>query len=292
MTVLAVLLLLLAGADPPVLAQRLGRLDHPAIREASGIVASRRYPGIFWVHNDSGNAPRLFAVRRDGTLVREFTVAAPNVDWEDIATDDDGHLYIGEIGNNNGHLPLRAVYQVDEPDPLQKEPADEQIALPIKTASFYRFTPGARFDAEGLAIDGDTALIVAKTFDGRDAEVYSVPMKPASPLLRPALPRRVGTLKGFTEPVTGADLSRDGRLAVCSTSAVGVYQKLADGSWKRLTLLKHEIDADIEAVAWDGDDLILAGERRGIYRISAATLREHREAGSAGSARVKPGARP
>jgi hypothetical protein len=292
MTALAVLSLLLAAADPPVPAQRLGRLDHPAILEASGIVASRRHPGIFWVHNDSGNASRLFAVRRDGSLVREFTVAAPNVDWEDIATDDHGHLYIGEIGNNNGRLPLRAVYQVDEPDPFQKEPADEPVALPVKTASFYRFAPGGRFDAEGLAIDGDTALIVAKTFDGRDAEVYALPMNPPSPLMRPALPRRVGTLSGFTEPVTGASLSRDGRLAVCSTGAVGIYKKRADGSWNRLNLLKHEIDADIEAVAWDGDDLILTGERRGVYRIAAATLREHREAGSERSTPAKPGARP
>src|SRR5438105_10764194 len=105
----------IAGFPPPL--EPLGRFDVRVIPEASGIVASRRHPGIFWVHNDSGNAPRLFAVRRDGSLVREFAVAAPNVDWEDIATDDHGHLYIGETGNNNGRLPLRAVYQLDEPDP-------------------------------------------------------------------------------------------------------------------------------------------------------------------------------
>ena len=54
-------MLVLGGPLEPI-----GRLDHPAIREASGIVASRRYPGIFWVHNDSGNPPALYAVRRDG----------------------------------------------------------------------------------------------------------------------------------------------------------------------------------------------------------------------------------
>src|SRR4051795_12516953 len=84
----------------------IGRLAHPAIREASGIVQSRRFPGIFWTHNDSGNPPSLFAVTREGSLVREYKVAVPNVDWEDIAIDDDGHLYLGEIGNNDGRLPL------------------------------------------------------------------------------------------------------------------------------------------------------------------------------------------
>ncbi|MEO6810963.1 MAG: hypothetical protein ABI353_17770, partial [Isosphaeraceae bacterium] len=82
---------LVALAEPQAL-ESMGRLEHPAIREASGIVASRRHPGVFWVHNDSGNPPALFAVRRDGSLIQEFAVGVPNVDWEDVATDDNGHL--------------------------------------------------------------------------------------------------------------------------------------------------------------------------------------------------------
>src|SRR3954467_6080334 len=65
----------------------IGRLAHPAIREASGIVQSRRFPGIFWTHNDSGNPPALFAVRPDGSEDSEYSVGAPNVDWEDIPLD-------------------------------------------------------------------------------------------------------------------------------------------------------------------------------------------------------------
>ncbi|MBX6313017.1 MAG: hypothetical protein IRY99_08905, partial [Isosphaeraceae bacterium] len=102
-------LALLVPGDPKGLEQ-LGRMDHPAIREASGIVKSRRHRDLFWVHSDSGNPPLLFAVRRDGTLVRTYRVAAPNLDWEDIAADNEGHLYLGDIGNNDGLLPLRAIY--------------------------------------------------------------------------------------------------------------------------------------------------------------------------------------
>ena len=71
----------------------LGRLDERVIPEASGIVKSRRYPGIYWVHNDSGNPPLIFAIRGDGRIVRSFRVEVPNIDWEDIAIDDQGHLY-------------------------------------------------------------------------------------------------------------------------------------------------------------------------------------------------------
>lgn len=244
--------------------ERLGTLEHPAIREASGIVRSRKHPGIFWVHNDSGNAPALFAVRRDGTLVREYAVAAGNIDWEEIAIDDEGHLYLGEIGNNNGRLPLRAVLRLDEPDPAR--PADGPLKVTL--ASHYRFPPGGRFDAEALVIDRGRAVIVAKTFDKRPAEIHAIPLDPPAPLLRPALPERIGTLDDFPEPVTGASLSADGhRLAVCSYAVARVYTRdTVDGPWKRIGSARYEAEG-IEAICWDRDDLILAGEGRGIYRI-------------------------
>ncbi len=81
---------------------------------------SRRYPGVFWVHNDSGNPAALFAVRADGRVLRRYQVAAPNLDWEDLAADDAGHLVVGDIGNNGERLPLRALLLFDEPDPASR----------------------------------------------------------------------------------------------------------------------------------------------------------------------------
>ena len=276
MTFLALLTLVLAGSDPEVPLRPLGRLNDPAIREASGIVASRQHPGIYWVHNDSGNPPRLYAVRRDGSLVREYAVPVPNVDWEDIAADEHGHLFLGDIGNNGNLLPLRAIYQLDEPDPLHDAPAAGSVLPVVKvtTAAYYRFPAGGRFDAEGLVVDGDRALVVAKTFDGRDAEVYAVSLRPPAPLFRPSLPAKVATLPGYTRPVTGADLSRDGkRLVVCSHDAVGVFERTDGDQWTPVSRHRFRKGEEIEAVAWDGDDLILAGEARGVFRITEADWR-------------------
>ena len=249
----------------------LGRLEHPPIAEASGIAASRRQPGLFWVHNDSGNAPALFAVRRDGTLLREYAVRAPNLDWEDIASDGDGHLYIGDIGNNGTRLRVRAIYRIDEPDPA--DPNDGRLAL---TGSwYYHFPPEGRFDAEGLFIDRGRAVIVAKTFDERPAELFAVPLDVLAPLTAPALPRRLGSLPGFIEPATGAALAADGRrLAVCSYHVARVYERAAPTSdeWKLLGTVRFEADG-VEAITWENDDLILASEGRSLYRIAAATWR-------------------
>ena len=264
--IVAWLLLALAADRPAPLGavERVGRLEHPAIREASGIVASRRHPGIYWVHNDSGNPPAIFAVRRDGSLVREYPVGVPNVDWEDIAADDAGHLYLGEIGNNGGKLPLRAIYRVDEPDPAV--PAEKP--LPVTLSTFYRFPAGGRFDAESLVIEGKRALIIAKYLDGREAEVFAVPLDPPASIFGPALPERVATLPGFVEAATGADLSPDGtRLAVCSLGVTRVYGRAGTG-WKLVGQARYDA-GQVEAIAWEGADLILANEGRDLFRIAA-----------------------
>lgn len=272
MTVWAGIVLSMATMPPEPL-ERVGRLDHPAIREASGIVASRRHPGIFWVHNDSGNAAALFAIRRDGSLVREYVINAAILDWEDIAIDDLGHLYLGDIGNNSGLLPVRTVYQIDEPDP-----AKEALGpLAIRSASSYRLPRGERFDAESLFVDHRRAIVIAKTFDRREAELFAVPLDPPAPILKPARPHAIGCLQGFREPATGADLSRDGRLlAVCANDVARVYERRGDGAWKLLGSVRFPA-ADVEAICWDGADLLLVSEQRDVFRIAESRWRKRQE---------------
>src|SRR6516165_5300997 len=137
-----------AGRADPGPLEPLGRFEAGMIPEASGVVKSRRYPGIFWVHNDSGNAPLLFAVRADGRIVRRFRLAVPNLDWEDIAIDDQGHLYLGDIGNNSGLLRVRTIYRLDEPDPSSPEGGDRDPPLPATQTVAYALPPSNRFDAE------------------------------------------------------------------------------------------------------------------------------------------------
>lgn len=264
---LAWLVVLLAAGPPDGPLEPLGTLRHPSIREASGIVASRRYPGVFWVHNDSGNPPALFAVKGDGSLIRAYSVNALNLDWEDIAVDDQGHLYLGDIGNNEVRLPRRVIYRIDEPDPSKPPNAPLRVTL----ASYYRFPSGGRFDAEGLFIDGDKAVVAAKTFDRREAELFAIPLAPPAPASNPALPERIGRLPGFTEPATGADLARDGRrLAVCAGDVARVYERIEGGEWRLLAAVRYRPQA-IEAICWEGNDLVLASEEREMFRISEKT---------------------
>jgi hypothetical protein len=276
-SLLPILIVLWATSGSPPL-EPLGRFDVQSIPEASGIVKSRRFPGIFWVHNDSGNPPLLFAVRSDGRIVRQFRLAVLNIDWEDIAIDDQGHLYLGDTGNNGGLLPVRVIYRIDEPDPSSQ--SDRPLAA--SSTTFYALPRSNRFDAEGLVYDRGTAILVAKYLDGREAELFAVPLEPPAPLARPAQPRSIGRLPGFMEPATGADLSEDRTLlAVCSETVTRVYRRGESPSWRLLAEVRYE-SLPIEGIAWDGRDLILAAEGgRGLYRITETTWRaaSRRESG-------------
>jgi hypothetical protein len=267
------------ASEPPL--ERLGTLDRQRIPEASGIVKSRRYPGVFWVHNDSGNAPLLFAIRRDGQIIRQFRLEVPNIDWEDISIDDQGHLYLGDIGNNGGVLPLRAIYRIDEPDPA--EPTDR--TLRASSATFYTFPTRDPFDAEGLVYDGDTAIVVAKYLDRRPAGLFTVSLEAPAPLFQPARLRPKGTLPHFTEPATGAALSeRRDLLAVCSSGVTRTYERDEKVQWRLLSEVRYR-SQPIEGIAWDGRDLVLVAEGGGLYQLAEKTWRRHQR-----NSRARPAA--
>src|SRR5262249_55037608 len=155
-------------------------------------------------------------------ILQQFRVDVPNIDWEDIAIDDKGHLYLGDIGNNGGLLPIRCIYRIDEPEPATA--ADR----PLRTsaATFYAFPAKERFDAEGLVYDRGNAILVAKYLDRRPARLFTVSLASPAPLFQPAYPEAGGPLPGFVEPATGAalDETRD-LLAVCSEAITRVYER-------------------------------------------------------------------
>ena len=98
----------------------LARISDPRITESSGVIASRRYSNVFWTHNDGGGPKKqvLYAIDREGKTRAAFPVVGPRFhDWEDIAIDDAGHLYLGDIGNNDSKEDTLAVHEIDEPDP-------------------------------------------------------------------------------------------------------------------------------------------------------------------------------
>jgi hypothetical protein len=255
-----------AVAAPAITWQPVGRIDDQRIVECSGIAASRRYPGIFWVHNDSGHPAVLFAVKDTGEVIAEVPVeGAANIDWEDIAADAAGHLYLADTGNNFGMFPVRSVYQLTEPDPYASP------VQPARVVRRYKYTfPAERFDAEGLYVCGDHVYVVSKP-RGRRAAIYR---------LDPVADDRYQPVEVTSLAfgwATAADLSPDGkRLAVCTETSVRLFSVDDQGvplDGPEPVLIRYPASGT-EACCFDGADLVLTSEKGTIYRITATHLAE------------------
>ena len=125
----------------------IGRIANSRITESSGVVASRQFPGVLWTHTDGGGPKKQFlsAMARNGKSLSEFYVADVLIsDWEDIAIDDQKHVFIGDIGNNDAKRPELVVHQVDEPDPK----SGARVIHP--TRSWRLRFPDQPFDCESL----------------------------------------------------------------------------------------------------------------------------------------------
>ena len=73
-------------------------------------------------HNDSGNEPILYFLNLKGQKIHQVEVLeAKNNDWEDITADGKGHLYIGDIGNNNNSRKKLRIYKVSTWNILKKK---------------------------------------------------------------------------------------------------------------------------------------------------------------------------
>ncbi|MBW3599032.1 MAG: hypothetical protein KY475_17390 [Planctomycetes bacterium] len=272
----SVLTILLAAA---VLTQspgfrEFGRLSDPDIQEASALEASRRFPGVFWTVPDSGNPPHLIAIDRTGRVLAKYHVSeAVNLDWECLALDEAGNLYICDVGNNviNGHSRLhqRWVYVVREPDP--RAPSDDEAAgdglrkLAVERTIFVRY-PDRPFDIEAAFAWGRQVYFISKTRD--HAAIYRLPTSDAE---GPVRLEKVAELPGL-DRATGAALSPDGRrLAVCTYHDVWLYPATAaDGFALKRRRPTHRLPYEargVEACAWDGKDLVLLSEAGRIYRL-------------------------
>jgi hypothetical protein len=141
--------------------QVVGRFAHPALVESSGLVASKRYPGVLWTHNDDGE-PFLFAITRSGQSLGAFEVqGAALIDWEALSNDEFGNLYLADIGTNGIARTHFAIHRVEEPNP-----ADAWGAARIQQTWLFRY-PGEPEDAESFfVLDGYGYVMTKYPRDG------------------------------------------------------------------------------------------------------------------------------
>jgi hypothetical protein len=156
--------LVAAACDQTLVRGVAGTVTAPELNEVSGVVASTTNPGVLWVHNDSGDAPRAFALTTSGTVLGTYALGGATAqDWEDMAIGPgpgpgERALYFGDIGDNGENRASITVFRVREP---KVDPASPVGTVALEGVDELTFTyPDGAHNAETLLVDTDGSIYV------------------------------------------------------------------------------------------------------------------------------------
>ena len=192
--------------------QKTNRLPKD-LKEISGWVFANDSTLI--AHNDGGNDPKIFVLNLDGSIRHKVSVTnAENTDWEDIALDQKGNLYLGDFGNNNNTRTNLKILKVTAKKVLDNQDVEakfiefsypEQKDFPPKLAEKY-------FDCEAMSFYNDSLYLFTKCraepFDGK-CFVYTLPTKPGTYKAKKRYYMVLGKRDWFRDAATSADIQND-----------------------------------------------------------------------------------
>ncbi|MGH9003901.1 MAG: hypothetical protein ACRDYV_12310, partial [Acidimicrobiia bacterium] len=247
------------------------RNDLPAttdyVGEASGLIASQRYSGWYWMIRDGASNPRrdeMYAVRINSAGdVESRPVPIPgafNGDWEEInysiGPDGRARLWITESGQNTSMGVFDEIYEVLEPDPATAETAE------LLNTYEYQY-PDRSYNTEAAFIHRGLLVMVAKVtpharayrFESLTPVAAGVDPLDHNPRFK-NVPTYIGEF-GNSKDVSVVRQSPDGRMLVTSSHQVVHLYRSTDGSGSLKSFLGRLPDCELKAFP-DGN--VEAGE--------------------------------
>ncbi|MCF8346909.1 MAG: T9SS type A sorting domain-containing protein [Bacteroidales bacterium] len=250
--------------------------DERTLDEISGMAASVKNPGYYWVHNDSGDEARIFLINTEGEIISTVNIDTDytdNRDWEDIAVgpgpeDGETYIYIGEIGDLNRGYSNKFIFRIVEPE-INTGSLNQQMDVQREAVSTirYDYADGSR-DAEILLIDPLTKDLYIVTKREEHVQIYV--------LLYPqdySEEKIILTKSAVTLPfrmTNGGDISADGREILIKNLDHVFYWKLEEGESILDALsrpsrkLPYKKEPQGEAIAWlrDGTGYLTVSEEK------------------------------
>jgi len=151
-----------------------------SLSEASGLETTSG-SDYLWMINDGGNKPILYGLDTLGVIKTQIKINAKNNDWEDLASDKDGNIYVGDFGNNANDRKKLVIYKVSN-DSVNNNKTD------VEKISFYypdqkKFPPKSEkrhFDCESFIFYNDSLFLFTKSRSKKDygkTNLYKIPAK-------------------------------------------------------------------------------------------------------------------
>ncbi|TDY62032.1 hypothetical protein [Algibacter lectus] len=203
----------------------LGELSK-SLDEVSGAETTLNSDYI-WMLNDGGNSPKLYGVSAKGNIKEEIKIDAKNHDWEDLTSDEEGNLYIGDFGNNDSKRKNLAILKVKKTALNDKGKVDidrisfsypNQEKFPPKNKNLY-------FDCEAFFYHNNNFYLFTKSRVKNDfgkTSLYKVPAKKGKHVAE-----LLGTFNTCSDMdcwITSADISNNGKsIVLLSPKSVWVF---------------------------------------------------------------------
>ncbi|MBQ0787700.1 MAG: hypothetical protein KBT69_09375 [Oceanihabitans sp.] len=172
---------------------------------------------LIWMVNDSGNKSKLFGLDAKGKIIKELKINAKNHDWEDLTSDPEGNIYIGDFGNNLSKRENLTILKV-KASSLQSDSDVEIERISFRYPDQKKFPPKKKkryFDCEAFFYHNNSFYLFTKSRVKDDFGKTSVYKIPANPGMHEA--QLLGTYSNCSDLrcwITAADISPDGKKMV------------------------------------------------------------------------------
>jgi hypothetical protein len=251
--------------------QDLGQLvqiaDLPLVlKEVSGIEIVPKSE-LIWMVNDSGNKPVLFGLNYEGKILKEIVIRAKNHDWEDLASDENGTIYIGDFGNNSNKRKNLSIIIVEQNELDEKKAEVDKIEF--KYPNQFKFPPKKNnkyFDTEAFFHFKSSLYVLTKSRvedNYGKTTLYKIPAKKGK--YTAEIVDKFENCKDLECWITAADISPDGKkVALLSQKNVLIFSnfkgdKFLSGKVTTINLIHR---SQKESITFkDNQTLLITDER-------------------------------
>lgn len=256
-----------------------GFLQSGETKETSGIAASGIFDDIYYIHNDSGDTSRFFAITPKGNVVSTYyfqmdkQLPGGQLDCEDIAVSKGpkpgkSYIYLGDIGDNFYVRSYVTVYRFEEQPSWISNSVNHVVP-----AQLHLSYPDSPQDSETLMVDplGDLLYIVNKRTD--TIRVYTTPLKFRNNEKRVLSLRSKIYFPGYKpfKYITAGDISKDGTQILLKSYGKVYYWKRRENEpvWETMKRKPEELPYDIQR---QGEAIGFTAGGEGYYTTSEGSF--------------------
>ena len=182
---------------------------------------------LIWMLNDGGNKARIYGVNKKGNIKKELKIKAKNNDWEDLTSDKNGNLYIGDFGNNLNKRKNLAILKVSR-DALNSSDKLNIERISFRYPNQIKFPPKKKsmhFDCEAFFHYNDSLYLFTKSRVKNDfgkTYLYKIPVKSGN-----YIAKYISSFNSCNDLecwITSADISNDGKsVAILSPKSAFIF---------------------------------------------------------------------